>query len=166
MSEDLTGLVLPEWRPALEHEIARDPKYATRKEVFAAAPLPVLATYFYVSAGCWVLARELQKATGLPLGVEFNPWGRPTHVFLVDGADIIDALGRRPIDVEIGEAEMVGARIEVGVALEDVIALLDKSPADSIAAEGVKRMLASTRYREAAARAAAIVVKSVGLGMR
>lgn len=158
MDSDLTGLVPAEWWPLLDDAARSDPTFVKYREAVPFAPLPRLATYFYVAAGCWQLARELQRISGAPLGAKFDPWGRALLVFIVDGADIVDAIGRRLLATKIEEAAAVGCEIETAVELEDVVATLREPGLGQ-----VRRMLGSPAHRADAARAAKIVAAATGL---
>jgi hypothetical protein len=160
---ELEGLVPEEWWSKLEPSLT-DHQWQPHRERARKAPLPEAAVRFYTGAGCWLLAADLQDITQLTLGAELNPWGRALHVFVIDGDDAIDALGRTPIAEIRAHLEPIGGSVALGVDLESTLATLEAKAYTAAAAAIAREMLASDKYRACSRRAAEIVAAETGLG--
>jgi hypothetical protein len=161
VSDDLTGLVPRAWWGITEQSPG-DPTWAPHRERARTAPLPEVAVRYYTAAGCWVLADELHRLTGLPVGAEVNPWGKAYHVFVVHESDAIDAMGRTPL-AELRRIEETGGRVILDVTVSDMLATVEERPWHKEAALVAQEMLLSDEHRACVAEAARRVAAATGL---
>jgi len=113
---------------------------------FTASPLPQPAAYYYTTGACFSLAWALAEESGLPVGTELNPWGRAVHAFVVDIAteEMIDAFGRRPIDVPDP------AFLRVGWTIEEILKSVKDHPNGALVARPLRSREARERARQTA----------------
>lgn len=113
---------------------------------FSDSPLPAQAAFFYTTGGCFVLAWALAEESGLPLGAELNPSGRAIHAFVVDepAEQMVDAFGRRPIDVPDP------ALLRVGWTIQEILGTVKGHPNGEIVARPLRSSEARDRARQAA----------------
>jgi hypothetical protein len=159
---DLAGLVPSEWWSRLAASL-NDLRWQPHIDRAREAPLPEAAVRFYTGAGCWLLAAELQSLTQLPLGAELTPGGRAMHVFVIDGADAIDAMGRTSLEKLRKESEEVSSSVALGVSLTNMLATIDANVFTAEAGRLARQMLDDPEYRECAAEAARRVALATGL---
>ena len=112
----------------------------------APSPLPALAVTWYTMGGCWSLALALREETGLPIELYYLR-GRPSHAYVVDGDDALDARGRNDLRLV-----RLGAERLEQVDAEELMARLTPVAPD------IAELVDDAEVREAATRAARLVL--------
>lgn len=137
---------LPDAVAAAMERQATPERHPLSGRLFAESPLPQPVAYFYCSGGCYLLAWALAEESQLPMGAELNPWGRAVHAFVVDvpAEEMIDAFGRRPIDVPDP------ALLRVGWTIGAILETLKEHPNGALVARPLRSREARERARQTA----------------